>query len=122
MKVKQSIPFMVLSIIIIFTAYLTFSCSRRDTDPSDRLDDRGTIMELDAAKFPNVKKDSIEKETYNNLRQLGDIEFFLQLEDSYFGKNTLQTNGKGKELTLQSFTPDDNAHSFTLSFLLIFLI
>ncbi|HFK5569693.1 hypothetical protein BAX97_08270 [Elizabethkingia meningoseptica] len=116
MKVKQSIPFMVPSIIIIFTAYLTFSCSGSDADPSDRLDDRGTIMELDAAKFPNVKKDSIEKETYNNLRQLGDIEFFLQLEDSYFGKNTLQTNGKGKELTLQSFTPDDNAQLFYFKF------
>ncbi|MDV3881604.1 hypothetical protein CMT91_17590 [Elizabethkingia anophelis] len=111
MKKQQSIPLVMLAIILI-----TLSCSRRDTDSIDKQVDVQLIVELNSKQFPNASKDSIEKETYNNLQQLDGIEFFLKPENNYLDENTLQTNGKEKELTLQQLTRNNNAQLFYFKF------
>ncbi|MCT3761545.1 hypothetical protein [Elizabethkingia anophelis] len=116
MKKQQSIPLVMPAIIMVFIIYLTFSCSGRDTDSTDKQTDMQLIVELNSSQFPNVSKDSIEKETYNNLQQLDGVEFFLKPENNYLDEITLQTNGKEKELTLQQLTQNNNAQLFYFKF------
>ncbi|PSD44258.1 hypothetical protein C7E23_03570 [Elizabethkingia anophelis] len=56
MKKQQSIPLVMLAIILI-----NLSCSRRDTDSTDKQADVQLIVELNSKQFPNASKDSIEK-------------------------------------------------------------
>lgn len=79
------------------------------------------IVALDPAKFPKQEKVSKRilspDDPSESLEQLDGIEFFIQSKDSYFGKNTLQTYGKGQEIKLMPYSPSDQNQLFYLRFL-----
>lgn len=78
-----------------------------------------TIVELNPADFPKIEKNKVKGGDYlwDELYQLNGIEFFIQSKDSYFGKNTLETQGAGNELKLSEFSITNDAQKFYLRFL-----
>lgn len=78
-----------------------------------------TIVELNPDDFPKIEKSQTRggDNVWEELYQLNGIEFFIQSKDSYFGKNTLETQGAGKELKLSSLSMTNNAQLFYLRFL-----
>lgn len=86
----------------------------RSLSPTD-----STILELNRADFPEIerKKTKAGENLWEELYQLNGIEFFIQSKDSYFGNNTLETQGVGKELKLAPFSNKNTAQMFYLRFL-----
>lgn len=78
-----------------------------------------TIVELNPDDFPKIEKSQTRggDDVWEELYQLNGIEFFIQSKDSYFGKNTLETQGAGKELKLSSLSMTNTAQMFYLRFL-----
>lgn len=78
-----------------------------------------TILELNPTDFPKIEKNKERGGDYlwDELYQLNGIEFFIQSKDSYFGNNTLETQGAGKELKLSQFSIMNTAQMFYLRFL-----
>lgn len=117
-----------LSIVSIFL----FSCAEdnfdvpetTNTELSNKSFEGDVIVPLDSlmfkAKLPSVANKTNNVQTmdvWTMLYQLNGIDFYIQSYDSYLGKNTLQSNGKGQPITLQTFSNSNQAQLFRLSFL-----
>lgn len=77
------------------------------------------ILELHPDDFPKIEKAKTRGGDYlwEELYQLNGIEFFIQSKDTYFGKNTLEAQGKGKEIKLSAYSITNKAQMFYLKFL-----
>ncbi|SUJ27166.1 Uncharacterised protein [Sphingobacterium spiritivorum] len=109
---KLSIYYIKLLIFILLTTSMLLSCSRQDIKPTDNPEDRGILLELDSAKFPVVKKDTIVKSVYDILYQLDGMQFYIQAHDNL----VLQSYGQGKNLLLEPIAPDDDSQLFYFKF------
>ncbi len=79
-----------------------------------------TIFQLDSTKFPKKPKKAaklLTQDVFSDLYQLNGIDFFIQTKDSYFGKNTFQSQGRGQEVVLAPYNATNNAQLFRLQFL-----
>lgn len=80
-----------------------------------------SIIQLDSTKFPkkakNLKSLSSPVDIFSELYQLNGINFYIQTKDANFGNNTLQSQGKGKEVKLAPFSSSDRNQLFHLRFL-----
>ncbi|WDF54366.1 ETX/MTX2 family pore-forming toxin [Mucilaginibacter sp. KACC 22063] len=79
-----------------------------------------SIVPLDSTKFPKKPKKLKAMSTsdvFNDLYQLNGINFFIQTKDAYFSKNTLQSQGKGKEVILAPYSSTNGNQLFHLRFL-----
>jgi len=77
------------------------------------------IVELNPDDFPKIEKVKTRGSDYlwEELYQLNGIEFFIQSKNTYFGKNTLETQGKGAEMKLSAHSITNKAQMFYLKFL-----
>lgn len=118
------------AVILMFLATLLFSCSKDDELDSESSNseevyltsqiDKDSIIPLNPKDFPSVKKNNLQASqasTFSNLYELEGLEFYLQSKNSYLGNNTLQTNGKGQEVELTSYSSSNQAQLFYLQFL-----
>lgn len=80
-----------------------------------------SIIPLNPKDFPDLKNENnalaTQTSIFSDLYQLEGIEFFIKSKNSYFGKNTLQSTGKGREVILASYSETNNAQLFYLRFL-----
>lgn len=79
-----------------------------------------TIFQLDSTKFPKKQRklrSLAAGDVYSDLYQLNGLNFYIQTKDSYFGKNTLQSQGKGKEIILAPYSSTNANQLFHLRFL-----
>jgi hypothetical protein len=117
-------------------AVITFSCKKDKTLQEDAIDAEismstktklapehlpgDSIIQLDSTKFPKRPKDLnrvAAADIFSDLYQLNGMNFFIQTKDSYFGKNSLQSQGKGKEVILAPFSSSNGNQLFYLRFL-----
>lgn len=79
-----------------------------------------SIVQLDSTKFPKKPK-TVQRlattDIFSELYQLNGMNFYIQTKDTYFGKNTLQTQGKGKEVILAPYSSTNGNQLFYLRFL-----
>lgn len=77
-----------------------------------------TIVPLDSADFPEKpnRQQLAYEDVFSNLYQLNGIDFFIQSKDSYFGKNSFQSQGKGQEVVLAPYSATNAAQLFHLKF------
>lgn len=125
-----------LLLVALFALTIMGSCNKEAELP-DELKEKATIETKMSTKVA-LMNDSIiqpkeedfqgiqKKETSTNvtttstweeLYQLDGIEFFLRTQDSYFGKNSLQTNGAGQPVTFEAESGTTEAQKFYLRFL-----
>jgi hypothetical protein len=79
-----------------------------------------TIIQLDSTKFPkkpNNLRSLASGDTYSDLYELNGINFFIQTKDTYFSKNTFQSQGKGQEVILAPYSSTNPNQLFYLKFL-----
>ena len=80
-----------------------------------------SIIPLNPEDFPdiNIENNALSTQTsvFSDLYQLDGIEFFIKSKNSYFGKNTLQSTGKGQEVILAPYSGTNNAQLFYFQFL-----
>lgn len=64
------------------------------------------IVPLDSTQFVKapLKSRGMPVDLGTELYQLNGIDFFIQSKDSYFGKNTFQSYGRGQEVKLETFS------------------
>ncbi|EEI93265.1 hypothetical protein HMPREF0765_1067 [Sphingobacterium spiritivorum ATCC 33300] len=109
---KPSIYYIKLTIFILLNTIILLSCSRQDIKPPDNPEERGILLELDSAKFPVVKKDTVVKSVYDILYQLDGLQFYIQAYDNL----VLQSYGQGKNLLVEPIAPDDDSQLFYFKF------
>ncbi|AQX50873.1 hypothetical protein [Elizabethkingia anophelis] len=121
------------ALFFFFLSALLLSCSRKDIDlmkPSKAIDNldaqtlasvNDSIVQLDSTQFPKKKKNLARRydypDVYTYLYDLNGMEFYIQAKDNSSGRNTLQTNGQGRELTLQPYAQNNTAQLFYFRFL-----
>lgn len=92
-----------------------------DLDAQSLVSINDSIIELDSTKFPKKKKNLARRYDYPDvftyLYDLNGMEFYIQPKDNASGRNTLQTNGQGRELTLQPYAQNNTAQLFYFRFL-----
>jgi hypothetical protein len=111
-----------------------FSCKKELSEPNkaevlasitnDKLTNvtlsNDSIIALDSTKFPKkprTLKSLAYGDLYSDLYELNGINFFIQTKDSYQSKNTLQSQGKGKEVILAPYSSTNGNQLFYLRFL-----
>lgn len=123
------------AIAIMVFAFVFTACDNNELLQSNHMDtenkeiktragkilDNDSIIQLNEKDFPKhntVKKRLMASDNiWQDLYQLNGIEFFIQSKDTYFGKNTIETYGKGKELKLSAYSPSNPAQLFYIKFL-----
>tara|TARA_Y100001963_G_scaffold157642_1_gene254428 strand:- start:1209 stop:2507 length:1299 start_codon:yes stop_codon:yes gene_type:complete len=79
-----------------------------------------SIIPLNEEDFPKIAENSqamVASSTWDELYQLDGVKFFLRTQDSYLGKNSLQTHGPGAEITFEPNSDSSPAQLFYLEFL-----
>ena len=56
----------------------------------------------------------VASSTWDELYQLDGVKFFLRTQDSYLGKNSLQTHGPGAEITFEPNSDSSPAQLFLI--------
>lgn len=122
--------------LLIFIMTILLSCSKEEeldpqfSDPSNmsknlkvsKLDLalNDSIVPLNSEDFPDIKNNTHSlrnSSVFSELFQLDGISFYIKSKNSYFGKNTLQSTGKGNEVILATHSETNEAQLFYLEFL-----
>lgn len=109
---------------------LVFSCKKdaQEDQPKANLSTLATthaendsIVPIDSSKIPKKKPGGISilgtPELDAELYELNGINFYIQTKDAFFGNNTFQSQGKGKEIVLKPYSANNNNQLFYLRFL-----
>lgn len=121
-------------LLFIFVAMLLSSCTSED-DFINNIDESASelkssvsiendsIIQLNEEDFPKITKVQTKSlsvddvDIWSELYQLNGIDFFIQSVGFNYGKNTLETAGKGKELKLASYSESNSKQKFRMKFL-----